>query len=390
VVVVGKTVGIATGAFIAGHGVRPSLQAGMSLAQIGEFSFMIAGLGLSLHATGAFLYAVAIAVSALTALLTPTLIRFSGPVASYVDRRLPHALQTYASLYGSWLQRLREVPQQRTAWMRIRRLAALFVLDLLLMAAIAIGASLGHERLVAVAGRAGLGSAVSHAAVVAIAIAVAAPFLFGAVRMARALGTALALAAFPSANRSLDLAAAPRRALLVTLQLAILLVAGVPLAALTQPFLPSFPPAAVLLVAAGALGIAMWRSATNLQGHARAGAQVVLEALATQSKTPARAETPIQGVQQMMPGLGDLSPVRIDPQDPCVGKSLKQLNLRGTTGATVLAIRRAQGEVIMPSADEILRADDTVVLTGTAEAVAAARKLLAAPADGTLEAAVPA
>ena len=52
VVVVGKVVGVALGSFLAGNGVRTSVQAGMSLAQIGEFSFIIAGLGLALGATG--------------------------------------------------------------------------------------------------------------------------------------------------------------------------------------------------------------------------------------------------------------------------------------------------------------------------------------------------
>jgi len=66
VVIVGKITGVSVGAFLAGSGTRTAVQAGMSLAQIGEFSFIIAGLGLSLGANRAFLYPVAIAVSAIT------------------------------------------------------------------------------------------------------------------------------------------------------------------------------------------------------------------------------------------------------------------------------------------------------------------------------------
>src|SRR5207244_12909410 len=62
---------------LTGSGMRTSVQAGLSLAQIGEFSFIIAGLGLALHATREFLYPVAVAVSALTTLLTPWMIRAS-------------------------------------------------------------------------------------------------------------------------------------------------------------------------------------------------------------------------------------------------------------------------------------------------------------------------
>ena len=72
----------------------------------------------------------AVAVSALTTLLTPWLIRASGRAASFVDRQLPQPLQTFAALYGSWVQQLRRTPQHRTAWSDIRRLVGLLLLDL--------------------------------------------------------------------------------------------------------------------------------------------------------------------------------------------------------------------------------------------------------------------
>src|SRR4029078_13628147 len=106
-VIAGKLVGVTVGAFVAGNGGRTSVQAGLSMAQIGEFSFIIAGLGVAQGATRSFLYPVAVAVSALTTLTTPFLIRSSGRVASFVDGRLPHSLQTYAALYGAWVGGLR-------------------------------------------------------------------------------------------------------------------------------------------------------------------------------------------------------------------------------------------------------------------------------------------
>src|SRR6185436_3775393 len=89
VVIVGNLVGVSVGTFIAGFGVRTSVQAGLSLGQIGEFSFIIAGVGVSLGAVRPFLYPIAVAVSVLTALTTPWLIRGSGRFAAFVDRRLP-------------------------------------------------------------------------------------------------------------------------------------------------------------------------------------------------------------------------------------------------------------------------------------------------------------
>ena len=88
-VIVGQVVVVTISAFLTGYGTHTSLQAGMSLAQIGEFSFIIAGIGISTGATRDFLYPIAVAVSALTTLTTPWLIRASAPAASFVDRKLP-------------------------------------------------------------------------------------------------------------------------------------------------------------------------------------------------------------------------------------------------------------------------------------------------------------
>jgi CPA2 family monovalent cation:H+ antiporter-2 len=378
VVVVGKVVGVTLGAFIAGSGVRTSVQSGLSLAQIGEFSFIIAGLGVSLGVVGNFLYAVAVAVSAITTLTTPWLIRAAGAVAESVDRHLPPALQTYASLYGAWVEDLRGRPRQQTAWRRIRRLGALLLLDLAVIASIAIAASLNTPRLVrALSSFANIGPGSAKVLVVMAGLALAAPFLLGATRLARALGLAIAREALPSDAGSLDLAAAPRRALVVTIQLAILLVAGIPLVAVTQPFLPSVSTALLLLGAVALLAIPFWRSATNLYSHARAGAQVILEALARQSHTEGNGPGPSRDVlTRLVPGLGEASALHLSPDGPAVGKTLRQLNLRSLTGASVIAIERGGGEVVYPSGDDVLRAGDALVVTGTDDAVRTALAML--------------
>ena len=114
VVVVGKTFGASLGALLGGMGTRTAVQTGMSLAQIGELSFVIAGLGISLGATGAFLYPVAASVSVLTTLLTPAMIRASGGVAGFVDRKLPRSVQTLAGRYEAWSEWLRATSSRKT------------------------------------------------------------------------------------------------------------------------------------------------------------------------------------------------------------------------------------------------------------------------------------
>lgn len=89
VTILGKITTTTIGALIAGQSLRHSVQAGFSLAQIGEFSFIIAGLGLSLNVTSDFLYPIAIGVSAITTFTTPYLIRSSDKVVDILEQKLP-------------------------------------------------------------------------------------------------------------------------------------------------------------------------------------------------------------------------------------------------------------------------------------------------------------
>src|SRR6185503_19122286 len=179
--------------------------------------------------------------------------------------------------------------------------------DVALLAAIVIAVSLSRHRLVRLAGDvAHFDLRIAHFLLVGATVVLIIPFILGAIRIARALGVALASEALPGpagGARELDLAAAPRRALLVTLQIAILLVAGIPVVALTQPFMPGIPVMAILLLGVALLVIPLWRSATNLEGHVRAGAQVILEALAAQGATADTPSTVATEPAAILPGL---------------------------------------------------------------------------------------
>src|SRR5690606_13183103 len=89
ITIVGKVLSTTIGAMLSGQTLQTSLQSGFSLAQIGEFSFIIATLGLTLKVTSAFLYPIAIAVSAVTTLTTPYLIRYSGPFYQWLSTKIP-------------------------------------------------------------------------------------------------------------------------------------------------------------------------------------------------------------------------------------------------------------------------------------------------------------
>ena len=161
-----------------------------------------------------------------------------------------------------------------------------------------------------------------------------------------------------------------------------MLLAGGPLLAVTQPFLPSLTSVLGVVLWAGlvgVMGIAFWRSTNNLLGHVRAGAVAVIEALAGHAELSESAATESPGLaelQKLLGGLGSWSAETILATDPCVGKSLAQLNLRGLTGATVLAIRRGEEGLAAPGASDTLHVGDIVALAGSAESLNHARRLL--------------
>ena len=77
---------------LGGESLKSAMRCGFSMAQIGEFSFIIASLGLSLGVISHFLYPVVVAVSVITTFLTPYMIRFATPAYNHLEAHLPNKL----------------------------------------------------------------------------------------------------------------------------------------------------------------------------------------------------------------------------------------------------------------------------------------------------------
>ena len=77
---------------LGGESLKSAIRCGFAMAQIGEFSFIIASLGLSLGVIGDFLYPVVVAVSVITTFLTPYMIRFATPAYNKLEKHLPNKI----------------------------------------------------------------------------------------------------------------------------------------------------------------------------------------------------------------------------------------------------------------------------------------------------------
>jgi CPA2 family monovalent cation:H+ antiporter-2 len=375
VVLVGKVVAVSVGAFLVGNGTRTSVAAGMSLAQIGEFSFILAGLGLSLGAVGEMLYPVAIAVSAITAFTTPAFIRAADRVADLVDHKLPAPLQTLTSLYGGWIEAVRAAPPSEGRSSRIRRAVRVVAVDaLVLLGVVVCHGLLGEQAAGFLVHDLAVGETTARWGVAAMAVAVGAPVCFGLVRAAGQLGDALA--------ETMDTGAwsptpALRRTLIAVIRMAVVLAVGLPVVAATQPFLPPFGGAAIFGVLLVALAARVWRGASDLQGELRSGAEVLIDSLRRHAATGAPPQRRAPPKSLIEPGT-----VLIHAGDHAVGRTLVDLNLRSRTGATVLAITRGGGHAQLPNGREVLEAGDVLALAGTVEAVQAAMAVLRAAPRG--------
>lgn len=85
----GKLFSTTIGALLSGQPLKQSVQVGMSMAQIGEFAFIVATLGLSLGVISDFLFPVAVGASVITTFTTPYLIKYSEPFYHFLSRHLP-------------------------------------------------------------------------------------------------------------------------------------------------------------------------------------------------------------------------------------------------------------------------------------------------------------
>ncbi|QKL04571.1 cation/H(+) antiporter [Pseudomonas sp. NY5710] len=257
-VVLGKMVSCGMGAFIAGNDGRTSLRVGMGLSQIGEFSFIIAALGMTLQVTSDFLYPVAVAVSAITTLLTPYLIRAADPLSQKLGNVVPGRLARVLSLYGEWLRNIQPQGEGAMLAAMIRRILLQVGVNLALV--IAIFFSGGYF-----AGRIGnwLSEWVSDisqqkAMIWGAALLLSLPFLIAAYRKLKALSMLLAeMGVKPElAGRHTQRV---RRVIAEVIPLLSLLVIFLLLSALSASILPTNELLLVIAVVAAVVVALLWR-----------------------------------------------------------------------------------------------------------------------------------
>jgi CPA2 family monovalent cation:H+ antiporter-2 len=109
VVIIGQSISSTIGALISGQPLKQSIQTGMSLSQIGEFSFIIATLGTTLKVTSDFLYPIVVAVSAVTTFTTPFMVKFAVPFSIYLEKKIPKKWAKRIQVYSSNTEEIKSI-----------------------------------------------------------------------------------------------------------------------------------------------------------------------------------------------------------------------------------------------------------------------------------------
>ena len=118
-IIVGQAVFGTTSFLLSGQPLRIAVQGGFSLAQIGEFAFIIASLGISLGVTSDFLYPVVVAVSIITTFFTPYMIRAAQPVCRLLERVVPQNVMHRLMERGTHAEAQSAVAATDGVWKRL-------------------------------------------------------------------------------------------------------------------------------------------------------------------------------------------------------------------------------------------------------------------------------
>ncbi len=370
-VVIGKVIACALGTFIAGNDIKTSMRTGMTLAQIGEFSFIIAALGLNYGLASPFIYPVAVAVSAITTLLTPFLIKLADPLSAALERHLPDGVRRTLNNYSNWVAALSNRKGNNLGASLLKKWGWQIGLNVLLITAVFVGAAAlrgtAHPHWPNPPG----GEEGLKGMLWAGAMLLSLPMFIAIFRKLQAAGMLIAEMTITRSSYG-QKATGPLRGLVSTIVVALGTSAlGLLVLVLSSAVLPSGKLLVVLGVGLVVAVIMLRRTFVKVY----AKAQIALIETFEAPPVPRHEEE-----KKLPPMLheAELLTIKLPETAWTVGKLISEIKLRTKTGASIVGIERDGKNIINPRAEEELRAGDQVVILGTKEQLSESEKFILA------------
>lgn len=346
----GKLVSTVTGALLSGQSLRHSVQAGLSLAQIGEFSFIIATLGLTLKITSDFLYPIAVAVSAITTFSTPYLIRSADPLCAWIERKMPERFLRRLSQYQQALRRKEGRGLLREVW---RGCGTFLILNSVVILGIFLLVRLFLSPVLVEAFDEGL---VPRFLTGSLAFVLCLPFFWALLRRNRRA----------SAGAAGGFDAKKIRIVEILLRFA---VAGVLLGFLVYVTTGFGGAAVYLLIGIPVIAILGSKFAGSLYGQ-------IEDQFLMNLAGPGEQEGPER--PPLAPWDATLAHLTLSPHSPLVMQSLLDSGLREKFGVIVAMIERGGKPIFAPGRSERLLPFDVLALIGSDEQIRAAQAVIEA------------
>ena len=376
VVVLGKVLSCAFGTFVAGNDLRTSLRVGMGLAQIGEFSFIIASLGLSLNVTSDFIYPIAVAVSSLTTLLTPYLIKNSDGLVEWFHRVAPkpllQAINAYSEGVGAPCQanRIGHRAQDSRQTVRTNRCEPIDRCGHFHRRCLLAKANFGLVARISGWRRWDEGGHLADGLTGELSAAGGSLAQAGGRRHARC-GNQRRI----EQGRHQGIRTSThyfRHGARVWYRRSHFIVA-----LLSSTLLPSRNVLLLTLLITVISGVLLYRGAVRLYSHAQSA---LLDTFAQPADPPPLHEAP-----SLPPLLREarLETVEVQPGTEAAGKMIAELKLRTQSGASVVGIERHGTSIVNPGPDEELESGDQILLIGSEDQLKAAKELLTAPKNAS-------
>ena len=375
-VIFGKVITCSFGVFVGGKNLHTSLCVGMGLAQIGEFSFIIAQLGLTLKVTSGFLYPIAVAVSVITTLVTPYLIRSTDGVVGYMERSLPRPLMQGLAVYTAWIGSFgKSKSMGNPLVLLVRHLSWRLLINLLMTVGIfAVGAwvaDLDDSWIVYLPPP--IRYPQVHDSLVWVVVMVSTSGIYlASFRHVKSIGMLLGqICVPPGLGQQQD--SAVRAVISQVFVLVSLMIMTFLTILMSTSILDSIQSMWLLLLIV-IIASTLFRSIL-LRMYSRAEGAIH----ETLMELPKLKQPEIKPMPEILHDA-ELQTIEIPAGSAMIQRSLREIPLRVQTGASIVAIERHGQRLINPGPEEILHAGDRVLLLGNAEQLPGARDLLLAQA----------
>ena len=362
----------AAGILLTGNGFENSVHTGFSLAQLGEFGFIIASVGVSLGVMRDFIYPVIVAVSVITTFTTPYMIRLAGPAYSLLQKKLPEGA----------LNRLNQMERtsnssaaERSDWHKL--LSAYFV-RILLYSVILVALMIASRTLLEplVGGLLpDLSKFIQNLITVSITLAVMAPLLYGlAVNKGSADVYAKRLMKAKPSNSWPIMGLLLGRFFLAIAFVLVVISTHFDLAGWT----------ALLLILGGVVFFLISRH--RVRERSTSMESKFFDNL-NAKETLARKNAPVTAsIRAKMAGYDvHLDKVKVSADSSYIGMMLKEIPIRDESGANVIKITRGNHSILVPDGNEKVYPGDELLTVGTEEQLEALRKMFDASLVATTE-----